>query len=304
MIPYESPELPVEWEEHVTQRARTSRSQPVEAEEESGALVPYRRAGPPARQGQRAVVPYRGAKGVINPQASNSPEYSREIDANNLFLEIHFPAPVAFELQQHPFLMGDFWNDLTHKLREHWAMKIATGRMPWAPLKPETIARKAREGVATPEYPMVGTTGTLVRTIRSTAPQEVQTKVTTTGMEFQIIWGPSPGQDQHPSERYRDLFYGSPRDMEESARYGNRGVTPRRPLVLDNEAHDMIQSELQRFVDGIEGDGDPRYCYDERIVTVAAAGDNEESVMPDGIGENSRLQQGASDPQYLITEPQ
>jgi hypothetical protein len=230
-------------------------------------------------------VSYQG--GAVVPAASTRSLVDEEEDANEIYLEIQIPCPLVCELEAHPRIAGDFWNDLTHRLRGQWARKIQQGQMHWVPLQPATIQKKIRQGVAAPERPMVGPHNS-VQALMLQSQQSVEVTNTLQGQMVAVSWGPGPGEEQHPSERWQDLFFGAP-SADEAMRFGRRGIMPKRPLQIDAAMRQVIQEELQRFLGGVADEaGVPRYCLEESL-TVSPA--------------HSSLQTGPTGPHYLLTEP-
>lgn len=222
---------------------------------------------------------------LSSSRTSQFAQIANEESANNLYLELDLPAPIACEIQDHPYVLGDFWSDVTHKLRDYWGQQIQQGTMAWEPLKPATIAEKQRKGVATPEHPMMGESGSVVRMITGSQ-QSVQVTPSPEGHAVEVLWGPGPGEDQHPSSRWDDLFWGYP----QPGKTRQRASIPPRPLLLDAGARAIIKNELTRWADSrLQSDPD-RFCYEEHMLT---------SIEREAPA-TSRLQVGPSQAQYLL----
>jgi hypothetical protein len=237
----------------------------------------------------QSLVAHQSREAALNAtRSSRFAQLANEESANNLFLELELPAPIACELQDNPTELAEFWSDVTHKLRSYWGQKIQAGTMDWEPLKPATIAEKRKKGVSEPDHPLIGESGSTLRMITASN-QETHVIPTPEGHAVEVLWGPGPGEDQHPSERWDDLFWGYPRPGKTNSQ---RASIPQRPLLLDEGAKQLIKEELLRWADTQSQQDPDRFCYEEHMLTSV----QRESEAPDA----SRLQVGSSSSQYLL----
>lgn len=185
----------------------------------------------------------------IHPNTTLSSDDDAVNAAGSLFLNVELPPQVAHEIARQPQTVAEAGEQLFTLIRQRWVAHLEAGTMPgWAPLRPATVAYNARKGSATPDRPLIGLHGTIPRLL-ATLPFAMNVEQTPDGeLVLDATYGPHPGQDQHPSQRYSDLFGGAPHDTPEAMDFGDRGVIPARPLTFDDELQAMVGADLEQWL--------------------------------------------------------
>lgn len=110
----------------------------------------------------------------------------------------------------------------------------------YIPLSMYTQKNKERKGLQHPATPLYGT-GLLV--------QEMRPGGWLTGFKWtddhnlEVRWGPTEIDDQHPSMKYRDMFFGNPGTGK-----GHKVKIPRRYPRVSNRLKDQVQTVIENWL--------------------------------------------------------
>jgi len=141
----------------------------------------------------------------------------------------------------------DFLGETAEVVRDEWLARARAGTVTgMAPLSPVTVANKRRQGLASPDVPLVGT-GALFRKVQGwQAKTSVHEVVGSNDRVFRLTMGPGPADDLECIQK--DMFLGNP-----AVGKGHKVKVTARPIELDEAMAADAAQRIESWLRGLYG---------------------------------------------------